>query len=78
MGYIIFACAYQVPDKEQQPCTITVKGESTVATWANHTAESGKNYIQQLRLTFTSLQTYALQYYLGSGRKSQYLKLRGL
>lgn len=32
MAYIVSACAYQVPDKKHQPCTITVKGESTGAT----------------------------------------------
>lgn len=71
MVCIIFACAYQVPDIKHQACTSLVHEESTRATCADYTAEAGKNYIQQLRLAFTSLQAYALQYYLGSSRKDR-------
>lgn len=62
--------------KYQTKSTYPVQEESTEVTWSDHTAESDKNYIQQLKLAFTSLQAYALQYYLGSGRKDQYLKVR--
>lgn len=73
-SYLLVRIKYQTKDT----CTTTVQEESTAATGANCLAESSKNYIQQLRLAFTSPQAYALQYYLGSGRKDQYLKVRGL